>query len=393
MGNMKKRSFLCLFILLIVFNLPVIGAEDTKELSPEQEAFTVFQEVLFYIENYHIEENEISELMQGAIRGMVNSLDPFSQYMTEDEYDEMQLEFEGHFGGIGIVITPDLMIVSPIKGTPGERVGLQSGDKIIAIDGKPTEDMTQKEGVDLMRGDPGTPVTLTIKREDVKEPLDFDIIREDIEIPYVEHEMKTDNIGYINIAQFVHEVGSKVEKSIQELRGKGAQALILDLRSNPGGLLPEAVAVSSNFLAKGTVVSVKKRFGNDEVYTVDNNINAVDLPLLILINQGSASASEIVAGAVKDTDRGILMGKKSFGKGTVQSVVPLSNGSALRLTTGRYYTPDGNFIHEKGIKPDIEIEYDSEYDGDNQLEAAIKYVQKEFLGMELEEKKELKPAS
>ncbi|MFW5992041.1 MAG: S41 family peptidase, partial [Halanaerobiaceae bacterium] len=316
---MRKKILITLFILLISFSLPLIAVEDTGEVTSEEEAFTIFQEVLFYIENYHLEEKETDELIRGAVKGMVDSLDRFSEYMTEDEYEEMQLEFEGHFGGIGIVITPDLTIMSPIKGTPGERVGLQSGDEIIAIDGKSTEDMTQKEGVDLMRGDPGTSVTLTIKREGVEESLDFDIIREDIEIPYVEHEMKTDEIGYISIAQFVEGVGKKVEEAVVDLRQEGASALILDLRTNPGGLLTEAISVSSNFLDGGTVVSIKKRTGDDEVFPVDEDINSVDLPLLVLINQGTVSASEIVAGAVKDTERGVLMGKKTFCKGTVQS--------------------------------------------------------------------------
>jgi carboxyl-terminal processing protease len=368
---MKKTIAFLVLLFVCVFG----GLLNAAESNP----YELFQEVLFYIENYHVDEQDRNELIKGAIRGMVETLDPFSEYMTEDDYDEMQLEMEGHFGGIGIVITPDLVIVSPIKGTPGEKVGLKAEDKIIAIDGQPTEDMTQKEAVDLMRGEPGTPVDLTIKREGVEENLEFHIIRSDIEIPYVESEMLEAQIGYVMIAQFAQDVGLKVEKAIEELEAQGARALILDLRSNPGGLLTEAVNVASNFFHEGQVVSVKKRYGWDDVLEVEKQFRATDLPLVVLIDQGSASASEIVAGAIKDRDRGTLIGMKSFGKGTVQSVVPLSDGSALRLTIGKYYTPSGEFIHDKGIEPDIEVEYDPEYEGDNQLDAAINYIKENFL--------------
>ncbi len=387
---MKKFAISILFILIlcISFNLSVFAEEAENPVDPEL-MFNTFNEVFGYILNYHVDESRVDELIRGAMKGMVETLDPYSDYMTHEEYEDMQFEYEGHFGGIGIVITPDLTIVSPIKGTPGERVGLQSGDRIITIEGEATEDMSQKEAVDIMRGDPGTQINITIKRENEEEPIKFEIIREDIEIPYVEWEMKTDKIGYINIAQFVQEVGSKVSTAINELEAEGAQALILDLRTNPGGLLNEAINVSSNFIEEGTVVSVKYRVGSDDIYKARSDIRATDLPVLVLINQGSASASEIVAGAVKDHNRGILFGKKTFGKGTVQSLFPLQDDSALKLTTGRYYTPSDTFIHEKGIKPDVEVEYNPDYEGenDNQLDAAIQYIKDTYF------KEELKPAS
>ncbi len=387
---MKKQTISILFILIlgISLNLSVFAEEVENSSNPEM-MFNTFKEVMGYILNYHVEESKVDELIRGAMTGMVETLDPYSAYMNEEEYEEMQFEYEGHFGGIGIVITPDLTIVSPIKGTPGERVGLQSGDRIIAIESQATEDMSQKEAVDIMRGEPGTPINITIKREEQEEPLKFEIIREDIQIPYVEWEMITDEIGYINIAQFVQEVGSKVSTAISELEADGAQALILDLRTNPGGLLNEAINVSSNFIEEGVVVSVKYRVGSDDIYQVRPNIEATDLPLLVLINQGSASASEIVSGAVKDHARGILFGKKTFGKGTVQSLFPLGDGSALKLTTGRYYTPADTFIHEKGIRPDVVVEYNPDYEGDNdnQLDAAIQYIKDTYF------KEELKPAS
>lgn len=379
---MRKRLIFIMLIAAMVIVLS-IGLTNAETESP----FNVFQEVLLLIDNYHVDKPEINELVQGAIKGMVETLDPYSQYMTEEQYKDMQTEFEGHFGGIGIVITPDLTIVSPIKGTPGEKVGLMANDKIRKINGESTKDMTQKQAVDIMRGEPGTPVDLSIEREGSEDLLEFHIIRSDIEVPYVEWEMKEDKIGYIGIYQFVQDVGDKVAKGIAELETEGARAIILDLRSNPGGLLNEAVTVTSNFIGEGTVVSVKQRYGEDTYFKVDSKYQATDLPLVVLINQGSASASEIVSGAVQDYGRGILIGMKSFGKGTVQSIVPLSDGSALRLTTARYYTPNDRFIHEKGIEPDIEVEYNPDYEGenDNQLDRAIEYIKTEYFSDEQQE--------
>lgn len=371
-------------IIYLVFVLILISSSGIHVLANDSEvAFSSFNELFGFILNYHVDEQEIAELLRGAMEGMTDTLDQYSIHMTEEEFEEMQLEFEGHFGGIGIVIEPDLTIVSPIKGTPGERVGLQPGDIIIAIEGESTEEMTQNDAVNKMRGKPGTIVNITVRREGEESPLDFEIVREDIQIPNVEWEMKTDKIGYISIAEFAQGVGNKVNNAIHELEAEGAEALILDLRTNPGGLLDEAVNVTSNFIDKGSVVSVGYRMGSDDIYKAKDNYKSTKLPLLILINQGSASASEIVSGAVKDHERGILMGKKTFGKGTVQSLFPLSDGSALKLTTGRYYTPAGTFIHEKGIRPDIEVDYNPDHDGDNQLETAIQYIEDLYLKQDL----------
>jgi carboxyl-terminal processing protease len=361
----------------------LFGGIQVKAAEEEIDPATIlksFNELYSYILYYYVDEPDIVDLLRGAMQGMVETLDVHSTYLSEEEFEDLQMEFEGHFGGIGIVILPDLTVVSPIKGTPGERVGIQPGDVIIAIDGESTEDMSQTEAVQKMRGEPGTTVRISIMREGEEKPLEFEIIREDIEIPYVEWEMKTDKIGYISIADFAVDVGQKVSIAIEELTAEGAEALILDLRTNPGGLLSEAINVASNFLAEGTIVSVRYRVGSDEIYEVNNDFKTNDLPLVVLINQGSASASEIVAAAIRDHGRGILMGMKSFGKGTVQTLFSLSEGSALKLTTGRYYTPLGDFIHEKGIEPDVEVGYDPDYEGDNQLEAAIQYIEDIYLG-------------
>ncbi|NLJ83817.1 MAG: S41 family peptidase [Halanaerobiaceae bacterium] len=373
---MKKIIY---FFLVIVM---IFGSVQVKAVDEEIDTGTVlksFNELYSYILYYYVDEPDIAELLRGAMKGMVETLDVHTTYLSEEEFEEFQMEFEGHFGGIGIVIQPDLTVVSPIKGTPGERVGIQPGDVIIAIDGESTENMTQAEAVQKMRGEPGTTVIISIMREGEEKPLEFVIIREDIEIPYVEWEMKTDKIGYISIADFANDVGKKVSIAIEELEAEGAEALILDLRTNPGGLLSEAIDVASNFLEEGTIVSVRYRVGSDDVYKVNTDFKTCNLPLLVLINQGSASASEIVAAAIKDNGRGVLMGMKTFGKGTVQTLFSLSEGSALKLTTGRYYTPSGDYIHEKGIQPDVEVSYDPEYDGDKQLEAAIKYIEDIYL--------------
>lgn len=375
---MKKIIYILVFLLCINIGMNVSAKKNDSELT-----LTSFNELFSLILNYYVDEQDISELVRGAMKGMTDTLDPHSTYLTEEEYEDMQFEFEGHFGGIGIIIEPDLTIVSPIKGTPGERVGLLPGDVIIAINGEPTDNMTQNEAVNKMRGEPGTVVNITIRREGIEELLEFEIVREDIQIPYVEWEMKTDKIGYISVASFVNGVGNKVNTAISELTSEGAEYLILDLRTNPGGLLDEAINVASNFIEDDIIVSVKYRVGRDDIYRARRSIQATKLPLVVLINQGSASASEIVSAAIKDHHRGILMGKKTFGKGTVQSLFPLSDGSALKLTTGRYYTPAGIYIHEKGIEPDIEVKYDPEYEGDNQLEAAIKYIEDVYYEEEL----------
>ena len=381
-----QRKYLKLLIALtlvsvLVFSLGTVGLANQGSDSEEYTSFDKFQQVLYLINNYHVNDVSIDELLQGAINGMLDTIDPFSYYMTPDEYEEMQIEFEGHFGGIGIRIIMrenKLTIVSPIKGTPGEAAGLQAEDVITHVDGKPTSEMTQKEAVDMMRGKPGTDVELTINRPDREEPLNVEITRADIQIPYVTSEMKTDKIGYISLAEFAEDVGLKTKKAVTTLKSKGAEAIILDLRSNPGGLLSEAVNVASNFIEDGTVVSVKKRSGDGRVLKASQQIDAVDMPLVVMTNKGSASASEIVAAAIKDYDRGTLLGTRTFGKGTVQQVVPLQDGSAVRLTMARYYTPDEDFIHEKGIKPNIKLEYDPEQEEDNQLQKAIELLKEKL---------------
>ncbi|MGM0500533.1 MAG: S41 family peptidase [Bacillota bacterium] len=395
--------FILTLLLVLTFAFTVSAQEGTLEEEIPQESeqegdYTkadAFQDVMFLLQNYYVEDVEFETLIEGAIEGMLNEVDRYSYFMSPSEYEEMQEEYEGQYGGIGIVITMrdnKLTIVSPIKNTPGEKADLRAGDIITAIDGEDTSDMSQMKAVDMMRGEEGTDVTLTIDRGD-EDPFEVEVTREDIEVPYVETEMKTDDIGYISLSQFIEDVGTKVSTAVKDLKDQGARGIILDLRNNPGGLLDEAVDVSSAFLDEGVIVSVRQKDETERVLEVNEDVEAdTEIPLIILINKGSASGSEIVAGAVQDYDRGKLMGTTTFGKGVVQSVVPLKDGSAVSLTTARYYTPDGNYIHEKGVEPDIKVELDleaaQEEDGsDNQLDRAVEEMENMIFVRDFQDKK------
>jgi len=400
--KLSNKVGLIVLSLIIVFTFAASAQDNGMEGQfpqgeQQEQNYTkadAFQDVMFLLQNYYVEDVEFDTLIEGAIDGMLNKVDRYSYYMSASEYEEMQQEYEGHYGGIGIVITMrdnKLTIVSPIKNTPGERAGLRAGDIITAIDGQETAEMSQMKAVDMMRGEENTDVTLTINRGD-EEPFDVEITREDIEVPYVETEMKTDDIGYISLAQFIENVGTKVETAVADLKEQGARGIILDLRNNPGGLLNEAVDVSSVFLDEGVIVSVKQKDETERILEVNKKIKAdTEIPLIVLINKGSASASEIVSGAVKDYDRAKLIGTTTFGKGVVQSVVPLKDGSAVSLTTARYYTPDGNYIHEKGIEPDTKIELDieaaQEDESDNQLQAAVAEMENMIFVRDFQDKK------
>jgi len=357
-------------------------ANQVSELNMFKKLFVIVD----LVKRSYVEETDIDTLLTGAIDGMLESLDdPYTVYLPPRDFENMQEEFDGKYGGIGIVITmkdKQLTVVSPITETPGERAGLEGGDMIMAIDGVSTKDMPMEEAVGMMKGEPGTEVTLTIKRkvseeESAKEPKEFDvdIVREEIELSYVNSEMKTDKIGYIRLSQFIDGVGEEIATEIEKLHKEGAEAYILDLRNNPGGLLSEASKVASNFIDKGFVVHVKERQREKTSIPVYSGITATDAPLVILVNGGSASASEIVTGAIQDNERGVIVGEKTFGKGVVQSVIPLSDGSAVKLTTAKYYTPKDRFIHHQGIEPDVEVKYNPDTEADEQLDEAIKILE------------------
>ncbi len=326
--------------------------ETYEELRP-------FTEVLNKVQRDYVEDTKTRDIVYGAIRGLLNTLDPHSAFMPPDVYKEMQVDTKGEFGGLGIQIglkDERLTVIAPIEGTPADRAGILAGDRIIKIDGATTKDLTLMDAVNKMRGATGTKVTLTLEREGAASPLDVTLVREIIKIQSTRHKVLDNGIGYVRLTQFQEQTGEDLAKALESLREKNMQSLVLDLRNNPGGLLTSAVEVSEQFLPKGkVVVSIKGRQGKAEEYTADGDHPILDLPMIVLVNEGSASASEIVAGAMQDWGRAVVVGTTTFGKGSVQTIIPLSDGSALRLTTAKYYTPKGRSIQNTGIDPTIVV--------------------------------------
>ncbi len=350
---------LMFFLLLFAWGQPAFPlSEDTRD------QLTVFAEALGIIEDNHVDPKDTKKLIYGAIKGMTGSLDSHSSFMAPDEFKELQIETKGSFSGIGIEITLKdnlLIVVSPIEGTPAYRAGLQAGDRIIKIDGQNTKNMNLIDAVRRIRGSKGSTVTLTIMRENVDKLKTFSLVREIIPIRSVRMRYFEDGIGYVRITNFQDKTDQDLKQALKDLlsKCKPFRGLILDLRNDPGGLLDQAVKVSDEFLSSGLIVYTEGRnkaqtmrfYANDNDSSLEKSI-----PLVVLINEGSASASEIVAGAIQDQKRGLLVGTKSFGKGSVQTIIPLEDGSALRLTTAHYYTPSGRSINEKGIQPDQVVE-------------------------------------
>ena len=330
------------------------------------------------IKSRYVENTSADTLLTGAIKGMVSSLgDPHSIYMDPKMFKDFMVETEGSFGGVGIVLGAKekvLTVVSPIEGTPGEKAGIKSGDSIIKINGQDTKTMALDEAVSKIRGPEGTQVTLTILRgHDVR---DYTLTRSNIQIKTVNGKMLPDNIGYLRISMFNEQTNTEFVKKYQELEKEGMQAIILDLRDNPGGLLDECVKVANKFFPKGPVVSVVTRDGRRDTST--SNLEAVKYPCVVLVNGGSASASEIVAGAIQDTGAGTLIGTKTFGKGSVQTIMRLDGGAAIKLTIAKYYTPGGRSINGVGIEPDVKVELPEKLEGkemkDTQLDKALEIV-------------------
>ncbi len=323
------------------------------------------------VKSRYVEEVPVETLMAGSIKGMVNSLnDPHSVYMDAKMFKEFMIETEGSFGGVGIVIgTKDklLTVVAPIEGTPGEKAGIKSGDQIVKIDGQDTKDLALDEAVNKIRGPEGSKVVLTIKRG--QELKDYTLTRSNIQIKTVAGKLLDNNIGYIRISMFNENTGNDFVRKLQELEKQGMKAIVLDLRDNPGGLLDESVKVASQLVPKGPVVSVVTRDGRRETHS--SNLEAPKYPVAVLVNGGSASASEIVAGAVQDTGVGTLIGTKTYGKGSVQTVIRLDEGSAIKLTIAKYLTPKDRSINGVGIEPDIKVELPEAKDKDVQLDKAL----------------------
>jgi len=320
----------------------------------------------------YVESVDSSQLIEGAIRGIVESLDdPYSVYLEPETFDRFMEQVKGSFGGIGILVgyrNDSLTVVRPFDGTPAAEAGIRVGDVILAVDGKDTREMDLETAVLLIRGEVGSTVRLTVRREGYDEPLEFTVERRQIQVPTVEGKLLDGDIGYVVISQFTEHTGSELVYTLnsfeRELRG-----LILDLRDNPGGDLMAAVDVADLFIGEGPIVHVKYRTNQGQTYSASPR--QMDVPLVVLINQNSASASEIVAGAVKDTGVGTLVGTKTFGKGVVQNVFELNNGAGLKLTTARYLTPSGHDLNQKGITPHIVVEAPADFDSDPQLDKAL----------------------
>lgn len=352
-------GFLVMATLLVGFLIGK-GWEQTGHASESYEELQIFAEVLTQVKKHYVEDTETKDLVHGAIRGMLATLDPHSSYMTPDMYKEMQVETKGEFGGLGIQIgvkNNHLTVIAPIEDTPAFKAGIVAGDIITKVDEKLTKDLTLMEAVQHMRGPRGTSVHLTVVREGVEEPIIFTLTRDIIKIQSIRKKLLDDRIGYIRISQFQESTSDDLEKALTELQSENIQSLVLDLRNNPGGLLTAAVGVSERFLESDKlVVSIKGRDGRKDEYRARLGRPPYEYPMIILVNQGSASASEIVAAAMQDWGKAVIVGTTTFGKGSVQTILPLSDGSGLRLTTAKYYTPRGESIHSIGIKPDIVVE-------------------------------------
>lgn len=334
------------------------GWERTGHATETYEELKTFSEVLNQVQRHYVDETKTKELVQGAIRGMLSTLDPHSAYMTPEMYKEMQVETKGEFGGVGIQIGVKenrLAVIAPIEGTPAQRAGIKAGDFIVKVNDETTKDLTLMDAVQKMRGPKGTKVNLTIQRDGTPDPLLFTLMRDTIKIESVKSKV-IDNLGYVRLTQFQEATGRDLAKAIKQFREQKVQGAILDLRNNPGGLLTAAVDVSEQFLPNGKlVVFTKNREGKKDEWLAKSKDQMDELPMIILVNEGSASASEIVAGALQDWGRAVIVGTTSFGKGSVQTILPLGDGSGLRLTTAKYYTPKGRSIQSTGITPDIVV--------------------------------------
>ena len=367
--------------IFFLFYMLFIGGANSSEKNIYKK-IDIFGEVLEKINKEYVDEIDPSESMDSAINGLLQSLDPYSGYMSPEIFNEMQTETSGEFGGLGIEVSMEagvVKVISPIDDTPASRAGIKAGDYIVKIDNIQVQGKSLTEAVDLMRGLVGSGIELTIRRRGEKKALTFNIVREIIQIKSVKTDLLEKNIGYIRLTSFNENSGKQIEKEIKKLeKNNDVKSYILDLRNNPGGLLSQAIKISDFFLENGEIVSTKSRkISENRKWFAKKGDLTKGKALIVLINYGSASASEIVAGALKDHKRAILLGENSFGKGSVQSIIPLKNEGAIRLTVAKYYLPSGKSISEVGVSPDIEVTEQSDdfrikTKTDNQLNYAIK---------------------
>jgi carboxyl-terminal processing protease len=336
-------------------------AQDSSRTDMYQ-LLKVFGDVVQRVRAEYVDPVDDKDLIENAINGMLTGLDPHSSYMNAKSFKDMQIQTKGEFGGLGIEVNEDkglIKVVSPIDDTPAARGGIKPGDIITALDGKTLVGLSLNDAVDKMRGPPNSKIVLTIKRQGVDKPIEIALVRETIHLQVVKSRMEPDNIGYVRLSQFTEQADAGIRDAIRNLKQKAGgrlRGLVLDLRNNPGGLLDQAVAVSSDFVGQGEIVSTRARHPDDSQRWDAKGSDLLDgAPLVVLINGGSASASEIVSGALQDHHRAVLLGTRSFGKGSVQTVIPLPGNGAMRLTTARYYTPSGRSIQGLGIDPDVQV--------------------------------------
>lgn len=378
--SMPALAFGALLGASLTLGEGVLAGKNETETLPLEDLRT-FTEIFAKIKNDYVEPIEDKTLLENAIRGMLAGLDPHSAYLVPDDYKELQAGTSGEFGGLGIEVGMEdgfVKVISPIDDTPAQRAGVKAGDLIIRLDDTPVKGMALSDAVKIMRGKPGTDIVLTIVREGEDQPLKISITRDVIRVTSVKSRMLDPGYGYIRISQFQSRTGESLREAISKLEEKAngtLKGLVLDLRNNPGGVLSAAVAVSDAFLTDGIIVYTEGRLEDAKLKFNAKPTDMLDgAPIVVLVNGGSASASEIVAGALQDHRRAIIMGQKTFGKGSVQTILPMDNGSALKLTTAKYFTPSGVSIQAKGISPDIELENlklaDSEVSGTSRIKEA-----------------------
>ena len=376
MNNSRAILYTLIFLKFLI-NASISSAETSI-----YKKIDLFGEVLEKINKEYVDEIDQSKSMDSAINGLLQSLDPYSAYMSPEIFNEMQTETSGEFGGLGIEVSMEagvVKVISPIDDAPASRVGIKAGDYIVKIDDIQVQGKSLSEAVDLMRGPVGSSINLTIRRVGQKKALTFDVVREIIEIRSVKAELLKKNVGYIRLTSFNENSGDQIREQIKKFeKNENINAYILDLRNNPGGLLSQAIRITDFFLDNGEIVSTKSRKASENRKWFAKKGDLIEgKTLIVLINYGSASASEIVAGALKDHKRAVILGENSYGKGSVQSIIPLKNSGAIRLTVAKYYLPSGKSISEVGVSPDIEINEESDEfriktETDNQLDYALK---------------------
>lgn len=362
-ASARKAAVLLSFLAGVAFG--ALNSGSVLAVVKTYDDLEIFSDVLNLVETNYVDQVASTKLIEGSINGMLRTLDPHSSYMAPEAYKEMQAETDGEFGGLGIEITVEngvLTVVAPMEETPAWRAGIKAGDKILKVNGELTHDMTLMDAVRKMRGKKGTSVIITIMRDGFEEAKDYTIVREIIKVASVKHQLLADNWGYVRIRNFSKETSHETAKALAEMKKQGMKGLVLDLRNDPGGLLNQAVEVTDLFVNKGDlIVYTKGRMKTQDMrFSAQKGSGEAIYPMVVLVNHGSASASEIVAGALQDLKRAIIVGTQTFGKGSVQTIIPLKGDAGLRLTTARYYTPSGRQIQGVGITPEIIVEQPDE---------------------------------